>query len=67
MLHPQCPFGHNLDTCEAFHDQFCPTVLGRLIPRSGEDSTNRPFNVLIGSGPIDNPKFLDSIAVEQGK
>ena len=46
---------------EAFHDQFCPTALQRLIPRPGEDSVDRPFNVIIfGLSLVDNLKFFGS-------
>ena len=31
---------------EAFHDQFCPMALGKLIPRSDEDSVDRLLSVL---------------------
>ena len=31
---------------EAFRDQFCPMALGKLIPRSDEDSVDRLLSVL---------------------
>lgn len=47
---------------EAFHDQFCPSGLGRLIPWSREDSVAGPLNVLIccGLDPVDHLKFSGS-------
>ena len=57
------PLGHKFNKVwEAFYDKFCPTVLRWFIPRSGKDSADMPFNVLIffGSGPVDNLKFFGS-------
>ena len=35
-------------------------ALGRLVPRSGKDSVDRPFNVLIfGSDPVNTLKFSE--------
>ena len=48
ILCPQCLFlVINLtNSWEAFHNQFCPMALGKLIPRSGEDSVDRLLNGL---------------------
>ena len=53
ILYPQCLLG------EAFKDQFCPTMLRKLVPRWGKDSVDRPLSVLIfRSGPAGNLKFI---------
>lgn len=57
-----CLVINSTNVWEAFHGHFCPMVLGRLIPRSGKDSVDSPFKILIfGLGPVDNLKFSGSL------
>ena len=40
------PHGYKFsNTLEDFSRPFCPTVLGRLIPKSGEDFSYKPLDV----------------------